>query len=546
MKLQPYLEKTQQLLQSDDAYDLAVGIAAATGRRFSEVLARGHFCIPDEVSNPYQLLFEGQLKTDNPQPYLVYSVVTAQEVVEAIARLRNHPKVAPLNSSDEDEATIKQVNALNSAINGRCQRHYEKSQIVRPLPIDQHISMHSLRRAYAAIMLRIATANATHLHRPPNVDPLQFAAQNLGHQANGNATKHYLCYYVVDEGETDSLTQTDAQSLVAAVNGGESETVTAVVTDKGETDTQTDQTWETQTQLATQAPLSEESVETDAQTETISDSSMDECETDSLSQTDAESLAAVKDAETDTPTDTARETQTQLARQAPVEVGTEALSEDASQTSTEVIPQEISIAISGSYQQQLSEIGSRLGLPQTDTKPLFEALMDLLTLKLDTIASVVCGVSEPIGVQQQIDQLKAMQLQLQQQVWMLQSNSEAGDRPVSFPKRRGRSANPVDFSEMSSQKLKKSTRKGSATEKLRRALKALQEHNDRAVTRSQKWHINLSTLKNLTGCFVPSIRSFMDDYAAEIAKHNQIHDLDEGVNKAHGQMGEKVEHFIEW
>ena len=538
VQLQPYLEKTQQLLQSDDPYDLAVGIAAATGRRFSEVLARGHFRIPDEVGNPYQLLFSGQLKTDEDKPYLVHSVVPAAIVVEAHARLRDHPKLAVLNG-DEQEATIWQINTFNSAINGRCQRHYEKSEIVAPLPIDQHISLHSLRRAYAAI--------ATHLHCPTNVDPAQFAAQNLGHEAMGNATKHYLCYYVVDSeaAQTDVPTQIARETQIAATTYPDAETEQAsyTPTDESETDTLTF----TAVEDGAAAQLQE------ASTETVT-------------------AVATDEGQTDVPTQTATPTQTELATAAAMDVETDALRTTPTQipltqtaattdvTDTETADtletdasEEISIVLSGAYQQQLSAIGSRLGLPQTEPQQLFEALMDLLTLKLDEFADVVCGATSPPSVQQQIDQLKAMQLHLQQQVWRLQvpeaipSDSFANaSGPMGFVQRRSRKAHPVDFSVMPSEDLKKSTRKGSATEKLRRALKAMERHNDQARERSQKWHINQGCLKNLTGCFVPSIRSFMDDRAQEIAEHNKKHELDEGVNKAHGQMGERVEQVIQW
>ena len=51
VRLEPYLEQVTQLLNSDSHTTLAAGIAAASGRRFSEVIERGKAILPPNPSS---------------------------------------------------------------------------------------------------------------------------------------------------------------------------------------------------------------------------------------------------------------------------------------------------------------------------------------------------------------------------------------------------------------------------------------------------------------------------------------------------------------
>ncbi len=87
IKLQAYLDKTRQLLNSQSYTELAAGLAAASGRRFSEIIERGHPSLPDQPTSPYEFIFEGQLKKpQESQPYLTYSLLRAGKVINAITQ----------------------------------------------------------------------------------------------------------------------------------------------------------------------------------------------------------------------------------------------------------------------------------------------------------------------------------------------------------------------------------------------------------------------------------------------------------------------------
>lgn len=91
-----YLDRVNYLLNSQSYPELAAGIAAASGRRFSELI-KGNFSLPQDRASPYKLLFEGQLKKKEvAEAYLTYSIVPASKLLEAIARWRTIPKIQSL------------------------------------------------------------------------------------------------------------------------------------------------------------------------------------------------------------------------------------------------------------------------------------------------------------------------------------------------------------------------------------------------------------------------------------------------------------------
>ncbi len=87
-----YLAKAAALLQADDPFELAVGIAAVTGRRFSEVVDKGKILATNQ---PYWVSFSGQLKKKTTaDSYLTPCLVTAADVLTALERFRQHPRIA--------------------------------------------------------------------------------------------------------------------------------------------------------------------------------------------------------------------------------------------------------------------------------------------------------------------------------------------------------------------------------------------------------------------------------------------------------------------
>ncbi len=195
INLPAYLEKTRQLLKSNNYTELAAGLAAASGRRFSEIIERGNPSLPDQPTSPYEFIFEGQLKkAQESQPYLTYSLLPAADLIKAIALLRNIPKIQSLTG-----ATIQKLNSLNPAINFQVKKHFQDTGIIQVLPGEASVSIQNLRGAYGEI--------ATHFFCPNRASFPRFVSASLGHligdetltHALSSSTQHYFHYFLTDE-----------------------------------------------------------------------------------------------------------------------------------------------------------------------------------------------------------------------------------------------------------------------------------------------------------------------------------------------------------
>lgn len=197
-----YLEKAIELLQSQEPETLAVGIAAVTGRRHTEVAVSGRFSPTGHV---YLLTFDGQLKKADPIAYTILTLLPAEQVLEAIDRFRSFPQVqalAGLTSAD------REVAAFRSRVNTRARHHFQDTQILPLLPGFQSVSVHRLRAAYARV--------AIHYWLPgQGVNEQRWLQFYLGHvapgdmrdAANSNSTSHYFGYCLVnDQGKPVTVT----------------------------------------------------------------------------------------------------------------------------------------------------------------------------------------------------------------------------------------------------------------------------------------------------------------------------------------------------
>jgi hypothetical protein len=188
-----YLEKVAQLLQSQEPETLAVGIAAVTGRRHTEVAVSGHF---SPTGHSYLLTFEGQLKKADPIAYTILTLLPAAQVLEAIDRFKSFPQVqalAGLTSAD------REVAAFRARVNTRVRHHFQDTQILPLLPGFQSVSIHRLRAAYARV--------AIHYWLPgQGVNEQRWLQFYLGHvapgemcdTANSNSASHYFGYCLVN------------------------------------------------------------------------------------------------------------------------------------------------------------------------------------------------------------------------------------------------------------------------------------------------------------------------------------------------------------
>jgi hypothetical protein len=206
-----YIDKVSELLQSDSYTELAVGIAAATGRRFSEVMQRGTISLPENPKSDYEFLFSGQLKKNQAQSYLTYSLIPAHVVVEAIAHFRELPKIKELVG-----ASIKKINSVtNPTVNYQVKKHFQETGIMTVLESEQSVTVQNLRGAYGAI--------ATHFFCPSLAQFPRFLSSSLGHligselrdRSLSSSTEHYFHYYLVN-GNGERITELGVKKDEAA------------------------------------------------------------------------------------------------------------------------------------------------------------------------------------------------------------------------------------------------------------------------------------------------------------------------------------------
>jgi FtsZ-binding cell division protein ZapB len=187
-----YLAKAAELLQSDDPFELAVGIAATTGRRFSEVVDKGTLQPTDQ---PYWVSFAGQLKKKSAtDSYFTPCLVLADHVLTALERFRSHPRIARVAGESTRELNRSLANSVKRTVH----RHFGETGIIPVLAGEAAITIHNLRGVYGEICV--------HFFCPPTRGVARFVQERLGHvisdeelkRSNASATQHYFHYYLVD------------------------------------------------------------------------------------------------------------------------------------------------------------------------------------------------------------------------------------------------------------------------------------------------------------------------------------------------------------
>ena len=185
VELDDYMEALEQLLQSDNALELIVGIAGATGRRHTEVVSVGEFVLRD---HPFLLGFTGQQKkADDGGEYDILTLLPAINVLDAIGKLREHPDITDVLGKRADDHEIQRI---NSWVNRGVQRLLGASGIVPTLEGFKTVSIHRLRGLYGAI--------AIHFFCPQHQREHRFLQHYLGHVIDGaitpnsRATDHYF------------------------------------------------------------------------------------------------------------------------------------------------------------------------------------------------------------------------------------------------------------------------------------------------------------------------------------------------------------------
>lgn len=192
VELDPYLEKVEQLAQSQSPEEMAIAIAAVTGRRHVEVVAQGQFSL-SATQHRYLLHFQGQAKKRDDQSNPGFDILTLIPAIEALAlidRFRAHPAIGPLIGQDDEHPDVQ---AFHARVNRRVQKVFGQSGLVPVLHGFKTVSIHRLRALWGAI--------AFHFFAPGQKNPQRFLQHYLGHvsdtlqsAANTPVTGHYFHY----------------------------------------------------------------------------------------------------------------------------------------------------------------------------------------------------------------------------------------------------------------------------------------------------------------------------------------------------------------
>lgn len=189
---QQYLAKAAELLHSDDPFELAVGIAATTGRRFSEVVDKGLIQTTDQ---PFWVSFSGQLKKKlTADSYFTPCLVPAADVMKALERFRNHSRIARVAGGTAGDINRSLANSVKRAVH----RHFGSTKIIPALEGEASVTIHNLRGVYGEVCV--------YFFCPPSRGVARFVQERLGHvisdeelkRGNSTATQHYFHYYLVD------------------------------------------------------------------------------------------------------------------------------------------------------------------------------------------------------------------------------------------------------------------------------------------------------------------------------------------------------------
>ena len=183
-----YLEAIDQLLHSQDKFSArhqAIAIAALTGRRMGEVVARGEFSLTE---HPHLLHFTGQQKYER-DGYEIITLIPAEYLLKKITEFRQHTDIQAITTLDE-EALKETLNKFDVQVNTECHKYLQTPEIVPTLEGKKNVTIHNLRSLWGAI--------ATHFFCPEDHHEYAFLQHYLGHVLKSSATGHYFRYQLTD------------------------------------------------------------------------------------------------------------------------------------------------------------------------------------------------------------------------------------------------------------------------------------------------------------------------------------------------------------
>jgi hypothetical protein len=89
------------------------------------------------------------------------------------------------------------------------------------------------------------------------------------------------------------------------------------------------------------------------------------------------------------------------------------------------------------------------------------------------------------------------------------------------------------------------THPGRAEELTRRAIYALETHNNQCTEKAQKWHINQTAIQTLTGSRPATVGKILEQYKTRISDHNAKHELNPYDNRKPGIKIDEAINLVE-
>lgn len=193
------IEKMMDLVGSDNHWEVAAALIAATGRRPHEIVARAKFA----VDGDYHLTFEGQGKKRGEKPvFRIASLIPSEMAVSALARFRNSPDVQMLLKevrAANPRDLVKQNDEIDRRTNGSINRivRREFAPVVPARHGEKEDNCKALRAAYSAIATRRDVANGS------IGEQMLYASRLLGHFVSEEPSDRELAHIVTTIGYSD-------------------------------------------------------------------------------------------------------------------------------------------------------------------------------------------------------------------------------------------------------------------------------------------------------------------------------------------------------
>jgi hypothetical protein len=457
------------LLKHDRWDDIAVGLAALTGRRIGEVLKTGIF----SDATRYTVVFSGQLKRRDKtmKPYEIPTLCEAALVLDAIERLRGLLDCTALEAEDIDK---KYAPAVRKAA-----AHWFGGLIPAREGHDD-IYTHLFRSIYGQIAVLYFT--------PMKKYRLDYMSQIYGHywivnaeteekKRNYLSTMHYDDYRIVKDGQIDGR---------QGIRLGEPGVCVLEAFQKKEEDQPVSEMEHTEPEEAESAPEG----------------------TLALAEAKKHSLLRI--------TVRTRAIFDQEAKR----LGTR----DIEETQVELLLR------SNYYRQILEALKPLAGKLGVDTNNALDVIAALQDVKPASPAKAKSGGGKKNQEQHDLEALVAdlRQSGTAEPAAYLRSLVE---KDAHF--RAGlqkRHAN-VDYSKLSFAQLAGIKTEESANERFRRGVDAIMEHNAATQEPLRRWYINSGSLRGLVGGRHPAAAAYLESRAAEIQEHHTKYEITPLANR---------------